>query len=159
LERLEVKRADKNLKTRIMDKLQQEIIKNVRDPFVTSMFERYKEIPTDLKYKFIEKDYTKMFGKAEGLNRMRHMYDDSETFIFAFENALCEFSKRIKKNLLKKYFEDLALDEYYGLQDKGFFFEFFPNLSGNYLRDKEFFLNFIAERENKKGYVKLILED
>lgn len=48
-----------------------------RDPFVTQMFEKYKDIPTDLKYMFIEKDYTKMFGKVEGLNQMRYMYDDS----------------------------------------------------------------------------------
>jgi hypothetical protein len=123
------------------------------------MFERYKEVPTDLKYKFIEKDYTKMFGgKREAESRMRHMYDDSETFIFAFENALCEFSKRVKKNLLKKYFDDLAWWEYGKLHETGMFFEFFGNLSGDYLRDKEFFSNFIAERENKKEYVNLILE-
>ena len=36
------------------------------------------------------------------------------------------------------------------------FWEFFPNLSGDYLQDKEFFLNFIAERENKKEYFTLI---
>jgi hypothetical protein len=130
----------------------------IHDPFVTLMFERYKEVPTDLKYKFIEKDYTQMFGKAEGLSQMRYMYDDSEIFIFAFENALCEFSKRVKKNILKKYFEELALDEYYELLKSGMFWEFFPNLSGEYTRDKEFFINFVAERENKKEYIKLILE-
>lgn len=129
-----------------------------RDPFVTQMFEKYKDIPTDLKYMFIEKDYSKMFGKLEGLNQMRYMYDDSETFIFAFENALAEFGKVVRKNLLKKYFEKIILDEYFKLLKSGMFWEFFPNLSGEYLRDKEFFTTFITERENNKEYVKLILQ-
>ena len=38
------------------------------------------------------------------------------------------------------------------------FFEFFPNLSGNWLQDKKYFNNFVAEREGKKEYVKLILD-
>lgn len=129
-----------------------------RDPFVTQMFEKYKDIPTDLKYMFIEKDYTKMFGKVEGLNQMRYMYDDSETFIFAFENALAEFGKVARKNLLKKYFEKITLDEHFKLLKSGMFFEFFPNLSGEYLRDKDFFTIFITKRENNKEYVKLILQ-
>jgi len=128
-----------------------------RDRFVTQMFENYKEIPTDLKYMISEKDYTKMFGKTEGLNQMRYMYDDSETFIFAFENALAEFGKVARKNLLKKYFEKITLDEHFKLLKSGMFFEFFPNLSGEYLRDKDFFTTFITERENNKEYVKLIL--
>lgn len=128
-----------------------------RDTFVTQMFEKYKDIPRDLMYMFIEKDYAKMFGKVGGLNQMRYMYDDSETFIFAFENALCEFGKVARKNLLKKYFERLSLEEHYELLKSGFFWEFFPSLSGQYLQDKEFFTNFIAERENNKEYVKLIL--
>lgn len=129
------------------------------DEFVKTMFDKYKEIPTDLKYAFVEKDYTKMFGgKREAELRMRYLYDDSETFIFAFDNALAEFTPRVKKNLLKKYFENLTLDEYCKLQDMGFFFEFFPNLSGEWLRDKEFFTTFVTEREMNKEYVKLILE-
>ena len=43
-----------------------------------------------------------------------------------------------------------------GIFKSGMFWEFFPNLSGDYLQDKEFFLNFIAERENKKEYFTLI---
>lgn len=128
-----------------------------RDPFVTQMFEKYKDIPTDLKYMFIEKDYVKMFGKVEGLNQMRYMYDDSETFIFAFENALAEFGKVARKNLLKKYFEKITLEEYYALLKSGMFWEFFPNLLGEYLRDKDFFTTFITEREMDKEWVKLIL--
>lgn len=129
------------------------------DEFVKTMFEKYKEIPTDLKYAFIEKDYRSMFGgKREAEQRMRYMYDDTETFIFAFENALCEFTPRVRKNILKKYFESLALDEHYKLQEMGFFFEFFPQLSGEWLRDKEEFIKFITKREINKRYVKLILE-
>lgn len=139
-----------------MDKLEQEIWKT---QYIQPMFEKYKEIPTDLKYMFIEKDYIRMFGgKREAESRMRYMYDDTETFIFAFQNALCEFTPRVKKNLLKKYFESLALDEHYKLQGMGFFFEFFPNLSGEWLRDKEFFTKFVTEREMNKVYVKLILK-
>ena len=54
------------------------------------------------------------------------------------------------------YWEDLARDEYYKLYNSGMFWEFFPNLSGDYLQDKTTFLNFIAERENKKEYFTLI---
>ena len=61
-----------------------------------------------------------------------------------------------KEITTKLTWEDLALDEYYKLYNSGMFWEFFPNLSGIYLQDKEFFLNFIAERENKKEYFTLI---
>ena len=133
-------------------------MKEYKDTFVTQIFEKYSSVPTNLKYMLIEKDYAKMFGKVEGLNQMRYMYDDSEIFIFAFENALCEFGKVARKNLLKKYFEDLTYKEYFYLLKSGMFWEFFPNLSGEYLRDKEFFTTFITEIENNKEYVKLILQ-
>ena len=107
-------------------------------------------------YYSIEKDYIKMFGKRMANDQMKYMYDDSETFIFAFRNALCEFSVRVRNSLMKKYWEELSLYEYYGLIKSGMFWEFFPNLSGDYLQDKEFFINFIAERENKKEYFTLI---
>ena len=139
------------------DILMETIIK-YQDPFITQMFQKYECVPNKLKYLFIEKDYTRMFGsKREAELRMRYMYDNTETFIFAFENALCEFSLAVRRNLLKKYWEELALDEHYGLMKSGMFYKFFPNLSGNYLQDKEFFLNFIAERETEKEYVKLIM--
>ena len=61
-----------------------------------------------------------------------------------------------KEITTKLTWEDLARDEYYKLYNSGMFWEFCPNLSGDYLQDKEFFLNFIAERENKKEYFTLI---
>lgn len=123
-----------------------------------NLFQKYECVPNKLKYMFIEKDYKDMFGsKREVESRMRYMYDNIETFIFAFENALCEFSLAVRRNILKKYWEKLSLDEHYGLMKSGMFWEFFPNLSGKWLQDKEFFLNFIAERETKKEYVKLIM--
>ena len=127
--------------------------------YIDPMFKKYECIPTKLKYIFIEKDYAKMFGgKREAESRMKYMYDDSETFIFAFQNALCEFGKKVKKKLLNKYWEDLALYEHTRLQKMGFFWEFFPHLSGEYFKDKEFFIDFICEREAKKDYYNLILE-
>ena len=122
------------------------------------IFKKYEAIPTDLKYLFIEKDFNRMYGKRFTQQQMAHMYDDTETFIFNFENALCYLSKTVKKNILKKYFENMALYEYPKLLESGMFFEFFPNLIGDWLKDKDFFINFIAERENKKEYVKLILK-
>lgn len=123
--------------------------------YVQPMFEKYKEIPTKLKYMFIEKEYRKMFGGIREANsRMAHMYDDSETFIFAFESALCEFGKVARKNLLNKYFEELAWSDYIKLAESG---SYFKHYSGKWLQDKEFFINFVAEREDKKEYVKLIL--
>ena len=106
-----------------MKKLEQQIWKT---NYVEPLFKKYESVPTKLKYMFIEKDYHKMFGsKREAQDRMRYMYDDSETFIFAFQNALCEFSVRVRNNLMKKYWEDLALDEYYKLYNSGIFWEFF----------------------------------
>ena len=126
--------------------------------YIDPMFKKYECIPTKLKYMFIEKDYIKMLGSSLGTYQVNLMLEDSETFIFAFQNALCEFGKKAKKKLLNKYWEDLALYEHTGLQKMGFFWEFFPHLSGEYFKDKEFFTDFICEREAKKDYYNLILE-
>lgn len=138
-----------------MDKLEQEIWKN---NYVLPLFEKHKEIPTDYKYLLIEKDYSKMFGgKREAQERMRYMYNDSETFIFAFDNAVSEISKTVKKNLFKKYCEDLAWWEYNKILKSGMFWEFFPNLSGSYKEDEEAFYKFILERENNKKWLDKLL--
>lgn len=129
-----------------------------KEDYLQPMFKKYESIPTKLKYMFIEKDYISMYGKGFAQDQIRYMYDDSETFIFAFENALYEFSKTVKKNVLKKYFEDLTYKEYFYLLKSGMFWEFFPNLSGEYSQDKGFFTSFVTERENNKKYVKLILQ-
>ena len=122
-------------------------MKEYRDPFVTLMFESYKEVPTDLKYMFIEKDYSRMFGgKKEAQQRMRYLYDNSETFIFAFENALCEFSLTVRRNLIKKYWEELALDLFMESGEKG-----------KWGAVKQQFIDKIAEKEDKKEYLKLIM--
>lgn len=113
-----------------------------KEDYLDPMFKKYESIPTKLKYMFIEKDYTKMCGsKREAQDRMRYMYDDTETFIFAFENALREFSKTVKKNLLKKYWEELGFYEHCELLKPGMFWKFFPNLSGKWLQDEVDFLN------------------
>jgi hypothetical protein len=126
--------------------------------YVQPLFDKYVEIPTKLKYMIIEKDYTKMFSKSFAQDQMRYMYDDSETFIFALDNALSMLSKAVRKNILKKYFESVALDEYWKVKESGMFWEFFPKLSGVWYEDKDSFINFIAERENKKEYIKLVIE-
>ena len=127
-----------------------------KEDYVDPMFKKYESIPTKLKYMFIEKDFTIMFGKQMADDQMRYMYDDSEDFIFGFENALYSLSKTIKKNLIKKYLKELALYEHYGLYKSGMFWEFFPHLSGEWLQDKEYFINFIIKRESKKDYIDLI---
>ena len=129
-----------------------------KDPFVTKLFLDYQDVPTEYKYMIIDKDYRQMFGgKREAEDRMKYMYSDTETFIISFDNAVAEFSKTVKKNLFKKYCEDLARSEYYELLKSGMFFEFFPNLSGNYLQDKEEFAKFVTEREISKGWLDKIL--
>lgn len=133
------------------------IVKSSTSKNIEEIFKKYEAIPTDLKYLLIEKDFNRMYGKRFTQDKMKYMYDDTETFIFNFENALCYLSKAVKKNILKKYFEELSSYEYPKLLESGMFFEFFPTLSGEWLKDKEFFINFIAERESKKEYVKLIL--
>lgn len=127
-----------------------------QEDYVQPMFKKYKLVPTKLKYMFIEKDYVSMYGRQMANDQMRYMYSDSDDFIFGFENALYAFSKTVKKNLLKKYFQELVLDEHYKLIESDMFWEFFPNLSGVWLQDKEFFINFVAERESKKEYIDLI---
>jgi len=124
-----------------------------QEDYVQPMFKKYELVPTKLKYMFIEKDYVSMYGRQMANDQMRYMYSDSDDFIFGFENALYAFSKTVKKNLIKKYFQELALDEHYKLIESGMFWEFFPNLSGKWLQDKEFFINFVAERESKKDYI------
>ncbi len=136
-----------------MGKLEQQIWK---EQYVQPMFKKYECVPTELKYKFIEKDYAKMFGgKREAESRMKYMYDDSETFIFAFENALYEFGKVSRKNLITKYWEYLAWIYYVKLAQSGSYFKYY---SGVWKNDKQWFIDKIAEKENKKEYVKLILE-
>lgn len=129
-----------------------------QEEYVKPMFKKYESIPTKLKYLFIEKDYTSMFGKSLANDQMRYLYPEHEKFIFSFENALASFSKTIKNNLLKKYFQELSQHEYYELKNSGIFYEFFPNLTGKWLQDKEYFINFVTERESNKEYVKLILD-
>lgn len=127
-----------------------------QEDYVQPMFKKYESIPTKLKYLFIEKDYVSMYRRQMANDQMRYMYSDSDDFIFAFENALYAFSKTVKKNLLKKYFEELSWYEHNDLIESGMFWEFFPNLSGKWLQDKEYFINFVAERESKKDYIDLI---
>lgn len=121
------------------------------------LFNKYECIPTNLKYMFIEKDFNNMFGKKFTQNKMRYLYDDSEEFIFSFDNALVEFTPTIRKNILKKYFQELSLDEHFGLYKSGMFYEFFPNLTGVWEKDKKYFVKFITDRELKKEYVNFIL--
>lgn len=129
-----------------------------KDPYVTKLFLDYQDVPTEYKYMIIDKDYRQMFGgKREAEDRMKYMYSDTETFIISFDNAVVEFSKTVKKNLFKKYCEDLARSEYYELLKSGMFFKFFPNLSGNYLQDEKEFTKFVTEREISKGWLDKIL--
>ena len=46
--------------------------------YVQPLFDKYKEIPTKVKYALIEKDYIRMYGKKFTEDKMRYMYDDSE---------------------------------------------------------------------------------
>lgn len=138
-----------------MDILEKEIWKT---QYVQPLFDKYKEVPTKLKYLFIMKDHIQMLGKSLAQYQVNLMDDNSDSFIFAFDNSLAGLSKTVKKNLLKKYFEDLAFDEYPKLLKSVIFWEFFPNLTGIWQKDKEYFINFVAERENKKEYIKIVLE-
>lgn len=137
-----------------MDKLEQEIW---RTQYVQPLFDKYKDVPTDYKYMLIEKDHINMLGKELGKYQVNLMSDTSDSFIYAFDNAVAEFSKTIKNNLFKKYCDKVAVYEYPELLKSGFFWEFFPNLSGNYLQDKEEFHKFVIEREINKGWLNKIL--
>ena len=54
-----------------MNKLEQQIWKT---NYVEPLFEKYESVPTKLKYMFIEKDYTKMFGKRMANDQMKYIY-------------------------------------------------------------------------------------
>lgn len=125
--------------------------------YVQPLFDKYKDIPTEIKYAFIEKDYTNMYGRKFTQDKMRYMYDDSEDFIFAFDSSL-GLGKTIKKNVLKKEWSWMTFLEYEQLFKSGIFWEFFPQFFGEWVKDKDEFLKFFISREEQKEYVKLILE-
>lgn len=127
-----------------------------QEDYVQPMFKMYEIVPTKLKYMFIEKDYVKMLSKELATYHLNMMTPECDDFIFGFENALYSLSKTVKKNLLKKYFEELSWYEHNELLKPGMFWEIFPNLSGVWLQDKEYFINFVTERESKKDYIDLI---
>lgn len=126
--------------------------------YVKELFEKYKDIPTKVKYAFIFEDYKEMYGgKREAESRMSHLYDDSKTFIYDFDNALCEFGKVKSKNILKKAWEDMAYWEYIKLVENGWDIKKYPYFTGNWRNDSEQFISDFISREEKKEYVKLIL--
>lgn len=102
-----------------------------------NLVDRYKEVPSKIKYALILKDLTRMYGKEFAENQIRHMYEDSETFIFSFENALAELSKTVKKNVINKTVEnDIAICHYIRLEESGRLKELYPNSTGIWKDDK-----------------------
>lgn len=121
------------------------------------LFEKYKEVPNVVKYALIEKDYTNMYGKTKAQDLMCYMYDDTETFIFAFECALYGLGKTAKRNVLLKELAWFAFLEYEKLIETGWDVKEFPYLTGNWQKDREQFTTFVTDRELNKDWVKLIL--
>lgn len=139
-----------------MDLIEKELERERWDnEVIKPMFKKYESVPTELKYMLIEKDYINMYGKSMANDQMRYMYDYTDNFIFSFENALASFSKTVRKNLLNKYFEELAFKDWRKILESG---SYNINFSKNWKKDKEHFIKVVAEKEDKKEYVKLILD-
>ena len=130
-----------------------------QEQYLNPMIERFKDIPQAICYALIKKDYSRMFGgKKEAEERMNYMYYNEETFLFALDNAIAELSKRVKKTLVEKTVQNEVLPmEYIKLKESGMMRKLFPNFSGLWGKDREQFLEFWWERENKKGWLNKIL--
>lgn len=114
--------------------------------------DRYKEIPREIKREIVDRDYNNMYG-------WEYTGHDGTPFIIALENAIYSLSKTVKKNIINKTVKTLLVpNEYWALQRSGMFFEFFPEMTGILGEDAEEFTKFWFEREEKKGWIKLILE-
>lgn len=73
--------------------------------------------------------------------------------------AIKNLTKRKKQNIINKTVKNLLVpNEYWALQRSGMFWEFFPTFAGTLADDVEEFTKFWFERENKKGWIKLILD-
>jgi len=129
------------------------------EDYIELLFEKYKSVPNDLKYNIIRKDYKNMYGTRGAEDFMRYMYDTTDSFIISFDNAISYLSKTVIKNIIKKYWADLALNEHCGLVSSGMFYGFFPQLTGIWQKDKDLFFNFIAEREKNKEYYNILLNE
>lgn len=129
-----------------------------KENYVQPMFEKFKTVPREIKYALIEKDYSNMMGgKTRAQYEMKYLYDDSETFIFAFDNALAALSKTVKKNVILKELDWTIYKEYESLLKSGFMWEFHPNMSGEWKRDKEEFTKLYLDREIVKEWMKIVL--
>lgn len=71
--------------------------------YVQPLFDKYKEVPTEYKYMLIEKDLNEQLGKSLAKYHVKGLHEESEHFIYSFDNAVAELSKTKKKNLYAKY--------------------------------------------------------
>lgn len=119
--------------------------------YLDELQDKYKDIPFEIKTAITDRSYRKMYNCD--------YYNNGTPFIIAFENALDFLSKTIKKNIINKTVEYILVpNEYWALQRSGMFYEFFPKMTGVLGDDRKDFTDFWFERENKKGWLKLILD-
>lgn len=71
---------------------------------------KYKDIPFEIKRDIVDKDWNKMFGYD-------YIDHTGTPFYIAFENALDNLSRTIKKNIIKKSY--LIINEFWAKQRKG----------------------------------------
>lgn len=119
--------------------------------YLDELKDKYKEIPYEIKREIVDRDWKNMFGYD-------YIDHTGTPFYIAFENALDNLSKTVKKNIINKIVKNILIpNEYWALQRSGKFFEFFPEMTGVLGEDIEEFSKFWFEREEKKGWIKLIL--
>lgn len=155
-----VKKILENIPQEIKDKAK-EYADNVfqEKDYVKELVDKYKDIPTKVKYAFIFEDYKQIFGgKREAESRMAYLYEESDTFIYDFDNALAWLSKRRAKNTMKRAWGDMAYWKYIKLVENGWDVKKYPYFTGSWRNDSEQFISDFISREEKKEYVKLILE-
>lgn len=130
--------------------VQEEVFK--RKEYLKQLEHKYKDVPQEIKRQIVDRDYKNMLGRDWTPT------DNSGSFIFEFNLAIGGLSKTVKKNVINKIAKNILIpNEYFSLRNSGMFFEFFPQMTGVLREDVEEFTKFWFEREEKKGWIKLII--
>lgn len=130
------------------------IMKNENvNQYIKELKNLYENLPKEIINALIEADYKRMYGSRahEFISRSNQDYYD------LFEDAVYGLGKIKKRNILNKELKWIAFKEHEKLLTSGLFFEFFPNLQGDWIKDKEDFTNFVIKRDSK--YFPLILNE
>lgn len=127
----------------------------IESQFPTTLSKIAFSAPEQIKMAFIEQDFKNMYGAREHqrfINSEWHLGID-----WLFESAVYALGKTKKRNIIRNQWANMALVEYKELLKSGMFYEFFPQMSGEWEKDKMQFVEFIIDRETKKEWIESVL--